>query len=260
MTSWAECARGEAISIPPVHTRSLLKIENPSPEKARLHLEYVDDDNVKTIDPTVSAKINTFCFTKDMITRLKNKVGGQNTSYEIICAHIWRHTTKAREHSHGKKVGFISIVNMRERADPPLGKAYFGNAFMWTIATATSVELEEEDLASTAERIHRSLISCTNETYQNWLHWLELYGRDAMFKCCSLNNARTRASSSHNFPVFKVDFGWGKPLAARLPSACDLGKIIFFPGKDIPGNIDVVLSLPTHVMNRLESEKAFTNP
>ena len=260
MSSWAECARGEAISIPPVHTRSLLKIENPSPEKARIHLEHVDDDDVKNIGQTVSVKMNTFCFTKDMITRLKNKVGGQNTSYEIICAHIWRHTTKAREHLHGKKVGFISIVNMRERVDPALGKAYFGNAFMWTIATATSVELEEEDLASTAERIHRSLISCTNETFHNWLHWLEVYDRDAMFECCSLNNARIRASSSHNFPVFKVDFGWGKPLAAQLPSADDPGKIIFFPGKDIPGNIDVVLALPTHVMNRLESDKAFTNP
>ena len=81
-----------------------------------------------------------------------------------------------------------------------------------------------------------------------------------MFECCSLNNARIRASSSHNFPVFKVDFGWGKPLAAQLPSADDPGKIIVFLGKDIPGNIDVVLALPTHVMNRLESNKAFTNP
>ena len=259
MVSWAECARGEPISLPPIHNRSLLKIDNPSLEKAVIHLDHIEDED-NHVGQGGSIKSNTFLFTKDMVETLKRQAGGANTTYEVICAHIWRHTTKAREHLHGKKVGFISIVNMRERADPPLGKAYFGNAIMWTIATATSVELEEEDLASTAERIHGSLISCTNETFHNWLHWLEVYDRDAIFKTCMLNGARIRASSSHNFPIFKVDFGWGEPVVVRLPSADDPGKIIFFPSKDIPGNIDVVLALPTHVMNRLESDKSFTNP
>ena len=40
----------------------------------------------------------------------------------------------------------------------------------------------------------------------------------------------------------------------------DVGKIVFFPGDDIHGNIDVLLTLPTHVMHRLESDDMFFNP
>ena len=207
-----------------------------------------------------SIKMNTFLFTKDVMENLKRQAGGENTAYEVTCAHIWRRTTKAWEHLDDKKVGFVSVVNMRERIDPPLGKGYFGNALMLTIAIATAGELEEEDLVVTAQRIHRSIRGCNSDTLHSWLHWVEIYGGDAIFERCLPNGARIGASSSHNFPIFKLNFGWGKPLACRIPGMDDVGKIVFFPGDDIHGNIDVLLTLPTHVMHRLESDDMFFNP
>ena len=94
MTSWAECARGEPISMPPMHARSLLKVENASTNKAMLNLEHVEDEE-RTIDKGNHIKLNTFRFRKGAIDMLKTKVPGKNTTYETICAHIWKHITKA---------------------------------------------------------------------------------------------------------------------------------------------------------------------
>mgnify|MGYP002775060333 CR=1 FL=1 len=59
--------------------------------------------------------------------------------------------TYGRENTREKKVGFMSVVNMRKQVNPPLG-----NAAMWTTAVATIGELEDEDLVATAQRIHKS--------------------------------------------------------------------------------------------------------
>ena len=149
---------------------------------------------------------------------------------------------------------------MRERIDPPLGKAYFGNAIMLTIAVATAGELKDEDLMVTTQRIHRSIRGCNSETFHSWLHWVEIYGGGAIFEGCLSNGARIGVSSSHNFPIFKLNFGWGKPLACRIPIMDDVRKIVFFPSGDITGNIEVLLPLPTHVIHRLQSEDMFVNP
>ena len=96
MVSWAECARGEPISLPPIHNRSLLKIDNPCLEKVVLHLTHIEDEDNHMAGGSI--KMNTFLFTKNTMETLKRQAGGENTGYEVICAHILRHTTKAREH------------------------------------------------------------------------------------------------------------------------------------------------------------------
>eukprot|EP00250_Pteridium_aquilinum_P019844 c24599_g1_i1 orf=1-912(-) len=128
MTSWAECARGETISLPPVHTRTLLKLENPSSKEAFLQVEGgVDELRKPTIDKEKDELMH-FHFSKEMVSRLKEKAGGERSSYKAICAHVWKHTSIARNHTYNEKVSFIHIVNMRKRVQPPLPDGYFGNA------------------------------------------------------------------------------------------------------------------------------------
>ena len=81
----------------------------------------------------------------------------------------------------------------------------------------------------TTQRIHRSICSCNTETFHSWLHWVEIYNGDAIFKRRLPNGARVGASSSHNFHILKLKFGWGKPLAFRIPSMDEVGKVVFFP-------------------------------
>jgi hypothetical protein len=282
MVSWAERARGEPISLPPLHARTLLRVDAPSPDKARLMLDDDDGNDSRDTDntgTTITAAvgddddapaISTFRFTAAAVGALKGTAtplaDGQiwkhkYTSYETMCAHIWKHVARAwgPHKPRDKKLSFISAVNMRGRVKPALGSAYFGNALMWIKTVARASELEAESLADTARRIHDSIhLRADNDAFWGFLHCLEL--RDAVFHGGMLPSASVRVSSSHNFPVYKVDFGWGKPYVARCPGAEAAGKLIFFPGSTTPGDIDAGLVLPPHVMQRLENDNAFTRP
>jgi hypothetical protein len=132
---------------------------------------------------------------------------------------------------------------------------------MWTNTVARASELEDESLVDTARRIHDSVhLRADNDALWGYLHWLELHGCEAVFRACMLHSTRVRASSSHNFRVYKVDFGWGQAYVARSPSVEDAGKIVFFPGSTTHGNIDDSLVLPLDVMERIEDNNACTHP
>eukprot|EP00249_Psilotum_nudum_P008229 c21132_g1_i1 orf=386-556(+) len=51
MVVWGECARGVPISNPPMHDRTLLKLQYPSPEKARQHLKFKQDLDERVLKP-----------------------------------------------------------------------------------------------------------------------------------------------------------------------------------------------------------------
>ncbi|KAH7437497.1 hypothetical protein KP509_05G074800 [Ceratopteris richardii] len=259
LTSWAEIARGEKLSLEPVHSRTLLKVDNPSAEKAFLLAENVQDDKHDTTPG--SNDLRVFQFNKEAVKRLKNRAGGEYSSYEALCTHIWRHASLARSHLPGQKLAFIHIVNTRNRANPPLPLGYFGNAVMWVATVATAGELAEENFAAAAKRIHDTLEKCNEAAVQGWLHWLEVHGRNEILTSCMvINGARIRASSSTRFNVSAVDFGWGSPTAVRCPCIEIPGKIIFFPGSEGIGNVDMTIALPSLVMQRLEHEPDFMKP
>ncbi|MCO5583971.1 hypothetical protein L7F22_037889 [Adiantum nelumboides] len=259
-TSWAEIARGEAkLSLVPVHNRTLLKLDNPSAKKAVLISEGVEEDT--SHGSTEKEDLLFFHFSKEAVKNLKAQAGGERSSYEAMCAHLWKRASLARGHAADKKVSFIQIVNMRQRVHPPLPQGYFGNAVMWTTAVATAGELQEEELAETANRIHASVAACDDTAFKGWLHWLEVHDRqEVLARCMCLNGAQLRASSSTRFPVFEVDFGWGPPVAVRCPSMELPGKIIFFPSPDGFGSIDLTLALPSPFMQRLAKDQAFLHP
>lgn len=255
MVSWAECGRGAPISMRPTHERTLLRVENSSKSKAVCDLKNIED--VKEGGPE-SGKTHMFQFSQAMMRRLKQRAGGERiSSYEALCAHIWRCASRARGHAMEKKLAFTSVVNMRRKMDPPLPEGFFGNALLWGTATATRKELEEEELITTAMRVRASTASCTSSAMEGWLQWLELYGMDGAIDRLSVNRARMRVSSSPKFPVYDVDFGWGKPVAVRSAVVEELGKIVLYPGADEAGSVDVNIALPVDVMLRLQSDPSF---
>ncbi|MCO5584324.1 hypothetical protein L7F22_038248 [Adiantum nelumboides] len=259
LTSWAEIARGEPkLSLVPVHTRTLLKLDNPSAKKAFLIVEGVEEDT--SHGSTEKEDLMLFHFSKETVKKLKAQVHGERSSYEAMCAHIWKHASVARGHAKDKEVSFIHVVNMRRRLHPPLPQGYFGNALMWTTAVAAAGELQEENLAVTADRIHASVAACDDTAFKGWLHWLEVHDRQEVFTRCNLNGARLRASSSTRFPVFAVDFGWGAPVAVRCPCMELAGKVIFFPSPDGFGSIDITLALPSPFMRHLANGQDFLHP
>lgn len=255
MNSWAECARGEPISLYPSHDRTLLKVENPSKEIARFDLLNLECHEVEHKEQGV--KQRAFSFTKEMVTRLKRWTNNEFSSYEVLCAHIWKKVSSARGHARNVEIGFCNVVNMRARINPPLPPGYFGNVLYWCMATTSMGELQDEDLTTTASRIRAAINSCSNVGFLQLLHLLELHGKDEVITKIILNGVRIRVSSSPKFPMLCCNFGWGKPLGVRSSVVEENGKVVLYSGPSGLGSIDVCMSLTSHVMQQLESDPSF---
>ncbi|KAI5061099.1 hypothetical protein GOP47_0023604 [Adiantum capillus-veneris] len=231
MSSWAECARGEPLSLYPSHDRTLI-IRNPSHEMAPIEC-FEETQDIDKGNNKESINQRAFSFSKKM------KV------------------SKAHGHGHDVKITFGNVVNMRGRLDPPLPSGYFGNVLLWGMATTTMGELQEEDLSSTASRIRAAVSSCSNTQMQQLINYVELHGANALFNKLAVNPVRLRVASSPKFPVMTTNFGWGGPLAVRSVILEEDGKLVFFPGPSGIGSADICIALPWHVIECLESDTSF---
>ncbi|KAI5076776.1 hypothetical protein GOP47_0009139 [Adiantum capillus-veneris] len=258
MSSWAECAIREMPSIPPLHKRQILATcRPPSTQKPALDFfEDLQDMPTQRRDKKVG---KSFCIPKDMVEKMKSETQHQYSAYEVVCAHIWKHTNRAWNHLKDTNVGFINVVNMRDRMMPPLPRGYFGNAILWSIATTTSGQLNDENLAATARRIHDAILACSSSHMHEFLELLEVYPclTEKILQPLNCNGVRMRVSSSAKFPVSSINFGWGKPLAARSASVEENNKIAFYPDPCSHGSIVFCLALPRNIMETLEHDPSF---
>ncbi|MCO5551865.1 hypothetical protein L7F22_005371 [Adiantum nelumboides] len=119
MSSWAECARGKTLSLYPSHDRGLLITKNPSHEIEPIEF-FKHNAKVDKEDKAKNIKQRVFSFSKKMVDQLRERANNQFSSYEVVCAHIWKKVSKAHGHGCDVEVSFGNVVNMRRRLDPPL--------------------------------------------------------------------------------------------------------------------------------------------
>eukprot|EP00249_Psilotum_nudum_P023979 c29046_g1_i5 orf=368-1258(-) len=275
MNSWAECGRGMPISVPPLHDRTLLKIGVASKDSAA-RFSFGFPEAIKSTEATASQQAErkpsglaqrVFHFTADMIKKLKGLAAEEDkggfTSYEVLCAHFWKHITTARKLGDEATLSFAVFVNCRSRLSDPLPPRYFGNAVTMVAAFAAAGKLCSESFAASASRIREAIVKASSEgKFWDMLHWLELHDNlftgDIMapwMKIVPMNVA-----SSFRFPVYDVDFGWGKPAAVRTARVTGgEGEMALFPGRSGGGSVDICLSLEADAMERLENDNAFLN-
>ncbi|KAH7283335.1 hypothetical protein KP509_34G001900 [Ceratopteris richardii] len=280
MCSWSECSRGVPLSSPPVHDRELLAVPNPSPEKAATwkfnatkEIESVDNGEESSISagnasadrPQRSASSDLvqclFIMPSSAIRQLKAEDGGVHTSYEVMCAHLWKHITRARQRPSHEPTFFVVLANCRNRVSPRLPSTFFGNAIAFDISESTSARVCAEPLNATAARIHATVVAIVQDGLAGFLNWLETPGNDffpyilpQLPKGMSINVA-----SSPRFPAYEVDFGWGKPSAVRSPRVPSLGEIVLFGGnpKLGEGDVEICVALPHDTLKRLLEDSTF---
>ncbi|XP_057833148.2 hydroxycinnamoyltransferase [Cryptomeria japonica] len=285
MKSWAECSRGLPVSNPPLHCRTVFKLENkkPIPISYKPHdvvingipgaqiYKFLPDDLQQNSEKTSAEQAlelevgiqkwlghntepiySTFCFTEKMIRDLKQQ-NGTSSSFIAVAAQFWRCLTRAREVPDEEPVVFALLADCRSRVKPPLPKAYFGNCLSSGIVRTAAKTLLGNNLCFAASLIQELINFCTTEEQiKNTVDWLESPDSGLAWLFHEFAGlCFTNVVSSHRFPVYEIDYGWGRPLNVQTASINENGAMVLFAAKDDGGSIVVSTRLPKHQMEIL---------
>ncbi|XP_051116851.1 stemmadenine O-acetyltransferase-like [Andrographis paniculata] len=208
--AWAAISRGEAAGVvaPNFHilAEQFPPIDLPEP--------HPSPSNVISGEKIVTRR---FIYNEQKLASLKAEIATAEGStvknpsrVEAISASIWRHFIE-RHRRHGcTKVAAVHSVNLRARmADSPLQA--FGNCYVLTPAYVTDGEHELHRLAE----LLRNAFKKIDGEYVGEIQrsgggeYLTLRQRIVIMK--KEGAAMCNFSSWCGFPVYEVDYGWGKP-------------------------------------------------
>lgn len=237
INTWSDIARGLSIAIPPFIDRTLLGARDP-PTPVFEHVEYYppptlkSDSRIQSIKSGPKASTTAILkITPEQLSHLKAKSNNEGSTYEILAAHIWRTTCKARGLTDDQATKLYIATDGRSRLSPPLTPGYLGNVVFTATPIAESRELQSEPLTNSAKRIHNSLAKMDNDYLRSALDYLEiqpdlsvLVRGSQYFASPNLNiNSWTR------LPVYDADFGWGRPIHMGPASILYEGTVYILP-------------------------------
>ncbi|CAI9772360.1 unnamed protein product [Fraxinus pennsylvanica] len=178
------------------------------------------------------------------------------SSFQSLCALLWRGITFARKLPASKTTTFRMAVNCRHRLEPKLEPLYFGNAIQSIPTFATAGDVLAKDLRWCAEQLNKNVQAHDNATVRKYIGDWEQDPR--CFPLGNFDGAMITMGSSPRFPMYDNDFGWGRPTAIRSGRANKFdGKISAFPGRNGGGSVDLEVVLAPETMAALESDSEF---
>lgn len=273
--SWAEICRGaEKISRPPVFRRSFI---HDSPAVIR----FPPGGPAVSFDATAPIRERIFHFSADAISELKSRAngwpaipafveifgkaknddlikpkGGEISSFQSLCAQLWKSVTKARKLLQEKETTFRMAVNCRHRVEPAVDKYYFGNAIQSIRTVAAAGDIVGKDLGHVARLLHLNVAGYNDGTIRKMAKEWEKEPR--VFPLGNPDGASITMGSSPRFPMYDNNMGWGLPAAVRSGRANKFdGKISAFPGRDGGGSVDLEVCLSPETMAGLEADPEF---
>ncbi|MED6216526.1 hypothetical protein PIB30_008511 [Stylosanthes scabra] len=175
--------------------------------------------------------------------------------FEAIGAHIWRCACKAREQDKNQPTLAKTVVDIRNKVNPPLPKNYFGNALANTVTSTCCVgDIISKPLGYAAKKIREAVERVSNDKYiRSQLQFVARQERMDMIRTQFFERGEYRANLSFfgnpnitlgswmRMPVYEADFGWGKPdyFGPAYVSPFDIGIVTLSPEGD--GSIVVLL-------------------
>ncbi|EEF33008.1 Anthranilate N-benzoyltransferase protein, putative [Ricinus communis] len=242
INTWCDVARGLSINVSPMIDRTILRSQDPPNPKFQ-HLEFGKPLTLNTNSTkNQTNSIEILKFTPDQLNTLKTKVNSNSkdgrtkySSYEILTAHIWRCTCRARNLADDQATKLYISVDGRSRLQPQLPHSYFGNVTFPTTSIALCGDLLSEPLMATAERIRKAIRRMDDEYLRSAVDYLQVLddltpvmrGPDAC-RCPNLH-----IISWMWLPFYEADFGMGKPIYVRPANPLEgKGYVIPTPGDD----------------------------
>ncbi|XP_010534567.1 PREDICTED: BAHD acyltransferase DCR [Tarenaya hassleriana] len=189
----------------------------------------------------------------DVVSVVEKKIF---SSFQSLCALLWRAITRARKLPSSKTTTFRMAVNCRQRLSPKLNPYYFGNAIQSIPTYAAAGEVLSRDLRWCAEELNRSVTAHDDGKIRSVVkEWEE---NPRCFPLGNFDGASITIGSSPRFPMYDNDFGWGRPVAVRSGRANKFdGKISAFPGREGSGSVDLEVILSPETMAAVESDREF---
>ncbi|KAJ6676083.1 BAHD ACYLTRANSFERASE DCR-RELATED [Salix viminalis] len=178
------------------------------------------------------------------------------STFQSLAVHIWRHVTQARQLKPEDYTVFTVFADCRKRVDPPMPESYFGNLIqaIFTVTAAGLLSMNPPEFG--ASMIQKAIETHDAKVIEERNKQFESAPKIFQFKDAGVNCVAV--GSSPRFPVYEVDFGWGKPEAVRsgINNRFD-GMVYLYQGKSGGRSIDVEISLEAGAMERLEKDKEF---
>ncbi|KAI4353241.1 hypothetical protein L6164_002206 [Bauhinia variegata] len=178
------------------------------------------------------------------------------SSFQSLCAQLWRSVTRARKLDSSKTSTFRMAVNCRHRLTPKMDAYYFGNAIQSIPTVAQVGDILSRDQRWCADLLHQNVVAHDDAKVRRGIEDWEKAPR--LFPLGNFDGASVTMGSSPRFPMYDNDFGWGKPLAVRSGIANKFdGKISAFPGREGNGSVDLEVVLAPETMAGLENDMEF---
>ncbi|KAI7996463.1 BAHD acyltransferase DCR [Camellia lanceoleosa] len=216
--------------------------------------------NKRLMDPT---EIHTEIVGKqcnDNWTVTNGVINGNRTSeissFQSLCAQLWRAVTRARKLDGDKTTTFRMAVNCRHRLEPRLHPLYFGNAIQSIRTVAVVGDLLSRDLIWSGDLLQQNVVEHDDAKVRSGVKVWER--NPTLLPLGNSDGASITMGSSPRFPMYDNDFGWGPPMAVRSGRANKFdGKISAFPGREGGGSVDLEVVLLPETMAGLETDMEF---
>ena len=260
INTWSDMSRGLDLKLSPFIDRSPLRARDP-PQPIFRHVEYQPAPPMKTpVQPDPEGTtVSTFKLSREQLNLLKakSKENGNTTnysSYEMLSAHVWRCTCKARNLPEDQDTKLYIPTDGRARLRPPLPNGYFGNVIFTATPVAVAGELMSKPTWFAAGKIHEALIQMDNDYLRSALDYLEVQpDLSALVRGAhTFRNPNLGITSWVRLPIHDADFGWGRPIFMGPGGIAYEGLSFVIPSASDDGSLSVAISLQTQHMKAFE--------
>lgn len=261
VNAWAEICRGEE-EITIFKQSIMMSFGNLFPPRDLTSLGFRANAGIIMNDGKDKIVTKRVIFSKEKLAKLKELCApciSNPTRVEVVSAFIWKQFIEMQQKHRNKEimVAAVHAVNLRPRMDPPLPDHAFGNIWRHTLAPMPKEDSGNQYYQSLVREL-RTSINNTNSNYvmeklvqnngdeyiQNIKDLAELFLKGEIELC--------NFSSWCRFPVYEVDFGWGKPLWVCTTTLPFKNVAIFMSTKNGDG-IEVWI-------NMLQDDASFLEP
>ncbi|KAL0866478.1 hypothetical protein Bca101_045596 [Brassica carinata] len=159
------------------------------------------------VTETVNIMAETISTLRDAVV-LKERF----TTFEILCAYIWKATSRASKLNLDGITVLIITVGIQNVLDPPLPKGYYGNAYIDVYVEIPVRELEESSISDIVKLVKRAKKSALDKRYveEELRNSERLMKADAKFEVA---HGIFLLTDLRNTGLFgSMDFAWNEPV------------------------------------------------